>query len=301
MKKHCRVWVSVLTLCFIFMGATVAPAKELTDQLGRRVNVPDDPKRVVSLAPSITEIIYAIHEEDKLVGVTRFSDYPPPARNLPKVGTYIHLDLERIIALRPDFCIAVKDGNPKAIVDRIESFGIPTYAVDPRNLNAVMATVEEIGGLLGAEERARAVVHDMNRRIDRIKSLTKHLEHPPTVFFQIGITPIVSVGTDTFIHELITSAGGVNLARGEIPYPRYTKEQVISLAPEIFIITSMAREAVFDRVKQEWEEWPNIPAVKNHRIHLVNSDLFDRAAPRLVDGLEVLFRLFHPKLAERLQ
>ena len=129
-----------------------------------------------------------------------------------------------------------------------------------------------------------------------MKSLISQDTYRPGVFFQIGISPIVSVGTDTFLHELIVLAGGKNLADGKTPYPRFSREQVLALAPEIFIVTSMARQAVFERVKAEWRRWPSMPAVRNERIFLVDSNLFDRPSPRLVDGLEMLIKLIHPEL-----
>jgi len=278
------------------LGAPLLNARLLVDQLGRDINIPDNPKRVIALAPSITEIIYAIGQEHRLVGVTQFSDYPPQASSLPKVGSYIHLDLERIIALKPDLCIAVKDGNPHEVALRVESFHIPLYAVDPRNLEAVMETIIEIGKLLNAQKEASILADTMKKRIQKITSKTQNIQKRPRVFFQIGISPIVSVGTHTFIHELIELSGGTNLTKGDVPYPRYTKEQVISLSPDVFIITSMARQTIFENVKKEWQQWQSIPAVRNDRIHLVNSNLFDRAAPRLVDGLELLLELIHPSI-----
>jgi len=268
----------------------------VVDQLGRRVSVPADPRRIVSLAPSITEIIFELGRADRLKGVTQFSDYPQEARNLPRVGSYVHLDAERIVALNPDLCIAVKDGNPKAVIAKLEKLNIPVYAVDPRDLGSVLSTVMEIGRLLDSEEKALEIVAGMNVRIERVKAVVARAQEKPGVFFQIGISPIVSVGTGTFLHELIVMAGGKNLTAGPVPYPRYSREQVLGLAPEIFIITSMARGEVFERVKAEWSKWPDMPAVKNGRILLVNSDLFDRASTRLVDGLELMARLIHPEL-----
>jgi iron complex transport system substrate-binding protein len=145
------------------------------------------------------------------------------------------------------------------------------------------------------------LVRDMHSRIQRVKSLVEKAAHRPGVFFQIGISPIVSVGTPTFIHELIVLAGGTNLASGPIPYPRFSREQVLALSPEVFIITSMARAAVFEKVKAEWSQWPNLPAVRNKRIYLEDSNLFDRPTPRLVGGLELLVRLIHPELFEEKQ
>jgi iron complex transport system substrate-binding protein len=121
-------------------------------------------------------------------------------------------------------------------------------------------------------------------------------DHRPRVFFQIGVSPIVSVGTHTFIHELIVQAGGINVAQGPVPYPRFSREQVLDLAPEVIIITSMARTAVFNQVKAGWQQWPDLPAVRNDRIFIQESNLFDRPTPRLVDALEILARLIHPEL-----
>jgi iron complex transport system substrate-binding protein len=266
------------------------------DQLERKVTVPEDPRRVVSLAPSITEIVYALEREKRLKGVTRFSDYPPEAKKLPRVGSYVRLDVERIVALNPDLCIATKDGNPKAIIDRLTSLKIPVYVVNPHSIDTILETILEIGAILNADDKARNITDEMRIRIKRVKALVAEANYRPRVFFQIGISPIVSAGTGTFIHELIDIAGGKNLAAGRLAYPRFSREQVLALEPEVFIITSMARQAVFDEVAAEWRQWPKIPAVRDNRIYLVDSDLFDRPSPRLVKGLELLTRLIHPEL-----
>lgn len=289
------IGVMVMT-AFLIMPGTRLNAGEVTDLLGRKVVLPAPPLRVVSLAPNITEIIYAIKQEHRLKGVTQYSDFPVDAQRLPKVGSYVHLDLERIVALKPDLCIAIKDGNPRVVAERLESMGIPVYAVDPRNLDTVIESIRKIGGLLAAEREAQALTQTMRSRIERIKSMVSQTAYRPGVFFQVGIAPIVSVGTRTFIHELIEIAGGKNLAAGSIAYPRFSREQVLGLSPEIIIISSMARAAVFERVKAEWSRWPDMPAVRNQNIFIVDSNLFDRPSPRLVDALEVLVRRIHPEL-----
>lgn len=278
-----------------FTWTTPASAVTVIDQMGRKVHVPDDPQRVIALAPNITEIVFALKQERRLVGVTRYSDFPLEAAKLPKVGSYVHLDLERIVALKPDLCIAIKDGNPKTIVQKITSLNIPVFAVNPTSLDTVIETISEMGKLLDASQNAKNLVDNMRSRIYRVKARVEKTVHRPGVFFQIGISPIVSVGTPTFIHELIVLAGGTNLAAGPVPYPRFNKEQVIAISPEIIIITSMSRAAVFEQVKAEWNQWPHLPAVKNQRIFLEDSNLFDRPTPRLVDGLELLVRLIHPE------
>ncbi len=275
-----------------------ASAKTVVDQLKRRVVVSDKPLRVISLAPSITEILFFLELGDRLKGVTRFSDYPKQAAVLPKVGSYVNLDLEKIVSLKPDLCIAVKDGNPIEVIRRLELLDIPVYAVDPRDLDTLIETVLEIGHLLNADTIARRVTRDMVSRIQKIKTLTAQVVRRPGVFFQIGISPIVSVGANTFNDELIRRAGGRNLVKGPAAYPRFSKEQVLALAPEIIIICSMARQGGFERMKAEWNCWPSLPAVKNQQIYLVDSNLFNRPTPRLVDGLELLFQLIHPEFAE---
>ena len=276
----------------------LAHARPITDLLGRRVDVPDAPQRVVSMAPSITEIIYAVDRQDLLVGVTRYSDYPPAALDLPRIGSYVHLDLERIVSLKPDLCIATRDGNPKVVIDRLAALGIAVFALDPRNLETVMDTVRSIGDLLDAREEAKDLIGQMQGRIDAVHHRLRGIDERPGVFFQIGISPIVSAGTSTFIHELITAAGGKNLAAGPVPYPRFSREQVLALKPDVIIITSMARHAVFETVRAEWQRWPDMPAVKSGRIHLQESNIFDRPTPRLVDGLEQLAELIHPRSPE---
>ena len=297
-KKPRRPKVLCWMLLMLCINTTVCASDEIfvTDPVGRRMKIPQNPMRIISLAPNITEIVFALGQGHRLVGVTTYSDYPPQARRIQQIGSYVHPDLERIVSLAPDLCLAIKDGNPRDVVSRLESFGIPVYAVDPRDLNGVMAALLAMGGLLNTEDTAGRIVADMHRRIRAVEDRVMQADHRPRVFFQIGVSPIVSVGTHTFIHELIVQAGGINVAQGPVPYPRFSREQVLDLAPEVIIITSMARTAVFNQVKAGWQQWPDLPAVRNDRIFIQESNLFDRPTPRLVDALEILARLIHPEL-----
>lgn len=270
----------------------------VSDLLGRQLTIPEQPQRVVALAPSITEIVYALQKEESLVGVTRFSDYPQAAQALPKVGSYVHLDVERIAALKPDLCIGIKDGNPAVVVDKLQAMNIPVFAVNPHDLESVMQSILAIADLLGATHKARVIVDDMTARIQKVNACTAKETHTPRVFFQIGVSPIVSVGSNTFINELITLAGGVNVAAGGSAYPRFSREQVIALAPEVIVISSMARETIFEQVKNEWLQWPVIPAVANKAVFIAPTNIFDRPTPRLVDGLELLAQYIHPEIFE---
>ena len=147
------------------------------------MSVPDNPLRVVSLAPSITEIVFALGEGDRLKGVTQHCDFPAEAQSLPKVGSYVHLDLERIVALKPDLCIAVRDGNPGNVVTELEAFGIPVYTVDPRNLDTAVDTVLEVGQLLNATTKAQHLANEMRARIERVKVRVAGTGATPTGLF----------------------------------------------------------------------------------------------------------------------
>ena len=294
--KKCffMVVLSLLISSMAFANSDDDRVRIITDQLGRKVSIPVRPLRVIALAPSITEIVYALEAEEKLVGATMYSDYPEAAKRLPRVGSYIHLDLEKIVALNPDLCIAVKDGNPKETVLRIEKFGIPVFAVNPNGLKTVINAVKKLGNVLNADKKASEITSEMRQRMDHVKAFTSTLAKRPGVFFQIGISPIVSTGSGTFLDELIELAGGRNLAKGPKPYPRFSTEQVLSMKPDVIIITSMARAEIFETVKKDWESWPNLPAVKNNRVYVVESDILDRPTPRLVEGLEMLTGVIHP-------
>jgi iron complex transport system substrate-binding protein len=287
----------ILTLLLVFLSQTAEiTAGSVTDQVGRTLVVPENPTRIIALAPSITEIIYDLGQEKRLVGVTQYSTYPAAAESLPRVGSYVRLDIEKIVALKPDICLAIKDGNPKHIVDKIVGLGIPVYVINPRNLQQIMDTISRLGSLLNAEKAAAELVSGMEKRIEQVRTRVKTGRHKPRVFFQIDAEPLFSAGTNTFIHELIELAGGVNTAAGEVAYPRYSWEDIIVLQPEIVLISSMAGGLTPEYLIQSWKKWRLLEAVKNDRIFVVDAELFDRPTPRLVDGLEIIAAILHPEL-----
>jgi iron complex transport system substrate-binding protein len=290
----------ILALVLIFLlQAVLLIAGSVTDQIGRTLVVPENPTRVIALAPSITEIIYDLGQEKRLVGVTQYSTYPSEAELLPRVGSYVRLDIEKIVALKPDLCLATKDGNPKHIVDKIVSLGIPVYVINPQNIQQIMDTITRLGSLLHAEQTAAALVSDMEKRIRQVQARVKNRPDRPRVFFQIDAEPLFSAGTNTFIHELIELAGGINTTAGEVSYPRYSWEDIIVLQPEIVLISSMAGGLAPEYLLNSWKKWELLSAVKNDQIFVVDAELFDRPTPRLINGLEVIAAIIHPGLFEK--
>lgn len=292
-----RLYLLGLTAALLLaaaLPATPAAAEVLVDQVGRRVEIPAPPERIVSLMPSITEIVFELGEGHRLKGVTLYSDEPPAATELPRVGSYVNPDLEKIVSLRPDLCLAVRDGNPLQLVERLTELGIPVYTIDPRNLTEIMESVMLLGRVLGAEDRARDIVGRIRTKITAAAQKVAQAAARPRVFFQIDASPLVSAGSNTFIDQLITQAGGINLATGPTAYPRYSWEDVLLMQPEVVIIASMAGGYSEEELKAAWRRWPEVPAVRNKRLHVVNADLFDRPTPRLADGLALLVDILHP-------
>jgi len=273
----------------------VCPAATFTDALGNVVNLEKPPQRIVSLAPSLTEILYYLGLGDRVVGVTQFSYYPPEAAKKPKVGSYINLNVERIISLNPDLAIGTVDGNRAYEVRLLEQIGIPVYIVNPRNVREVISAIAAVGKICGTGTKAKELSSRLRERVDHVFQRTTSLRRP-LVFLQINVKPIMTVNRDTFHHDVIRLAGGLNICRDEpITYPRISLEEIIRKKPEVIIISSMERGGSFEEARKEWWKWSSIPAVKQGRVHLIDSDLLDRPSPRIVNGLENMFRLIHPE------
>ncbi len=294
MKKILIILVMILAAGLGTSGPS--RARTMIDQVGRSVRMPDHPRRIISLMPSITEIVFALGRQDRLMGATRFSTDPPAAALLPRVGSYVHLDLEKIVSLEPDLCLAQRDGNPRDIVEKIEQLGIAVYVLDPRDMAGIMDAIARLGEVLEAGEQAARIVGEMREKITAFQAVISRTARRPRVFFQIDASPIISAGSNTFIQQLITMAGGENLAAGATIYPRYSWEDILVMRPEVVLIASMAGGHSEMELKSAWMRWPRIPAVRDQRVHVVEADLFDRPTPRLLDGLRTLIPLIHPEL-----
>ncbi|MFV0438269.1 MAG: ABC transporter substrate-binding protein [Desulfopila sp.] len=296
-----RTSLTLLTYLFFLVlhVLQVAPATAglVVDQTGAEVDVPSSPRRVLALAPSLTEMIFSLQAGDRLVGATSYSNYPEAARKLPRIGSYVKLDLEKIVALQPDLCIAIKDGNPLRSIEAIKALGIPVFAIDPHTIDQITEAFLFVGDLLGASEKAEELVGEMKQRIALVQQKVAASRIRPRVFFQISDMPIISAGKDSYIDKLITMAGGSNLAGSMPAYPRFSWENILQMQPDIVIISSMTGGKSATALKDAWLKWPEIPASKHHRLYVVDADLFNRPTERLIDGLEILSDILHPEYA----
>jgi len=272
-----------------------ASSLKLEDEVGREVIFPFPPKRIVSLAPNITEILFSLGLDEEIVGVSIHCNFPAKAKSKARVGSYIRLDFEKITSLNPDLIIATAAGNTRDMVDRLWKLGFPTYVIYPKNFNDILKNIAHIGQVVNREKEARVIIEGMRKRSERVIELTKGLPRPK-VFIQIGDVPIVTVGKGSFADDLIRLAGGENTAgKDKEVYPRFGMEEILKRSPEVIVISSMNPRGDYQKIIQEWNRWKTIPAVKNGRIHLIDSDLIDRPSPRIIDGLEELASVLHPK------
>lgn len=294
--RHCSP-VIILVSLIIFVLCRPLQAETYRDDLGRNVTLEATPKRIVSLGPNITEILFAIGLDEEILGVTRFSDYPDGAKRKAVVGSYVNVNLEQILYLSPDLIISTSDGNPKGSIERLSSMDIPVFVIaPPQGIDDINSAILSIGRVTGRRNEAERLVDDMERRIGEVLTRLDGVT-ARSVFYQLGDNPLMTVGGGTFIDSLITLVGGRNIADGvtTLPYPRFSMEGVLAGSPEVIVISSMMKKKGSKAVLKKWDKWQEIPAVKSGQIHFINPDLIHRAGPRIVDGIDELAKMIHPE------
>lgn len=275
--------------------STAAFPLTITDDAGRQVTIKAAPQRIVSLAPSNTEVVYALGQGGLLVGDTEYSDYPPDAKNKPKVGGYAEIDLEKVVGLSPDLVLATSI-HTQGVVPEMEKRGLVVVVVEPKNVEDVATKVAFIGQLIGASDPASRLSAQLKNRIDAVSSQVASAKTKPRVFYEIDKT-LFTPGPGSFIDDMIARAGGANIAAdAKSAYAQLTPEVIIARDPEIIFLGDMYFGETPDKVMAR-PGWANLSAVKAGRIlPLPDENLFSRPGPRVVEGLEWLARSLHPDL-----
>ena len=257
----------------------------LTDDRGVTVRLAAPPRRIVSLAPSLTEIVFLLGREGSLAGVTRFCNYPPAASSLPKIGGVSDPDVERVISLSPDLVLCTTDGNPREKVRALEEMGIPCFAVSPQDLAAVFAAIRRVGALLGAAGRGEAEAAALRRRADRARAAGRgDGGESPRVLFAVSTSPVIAAGAGTFMDELVRLSGGRNVVAGLAGrYPRLSVEDLVALRPDVVFVAGMTG---VERFPEEVTRWVEIPAFRDGSVVTLDGDIVTRPGPRLVTALE---------------
>lgn len=272
-----------------------APAKPdgvatrtVLDAIGREVRVPVSPRRIVSLAPAITETLFAVGAGGQVVGVTRFCNFPAEVEALPDVGGFADPNVERIAQLGPDLVVFTADTVTRERFDAIVALGIPAYATDAEDLEGIAKSFRDIGALVGHAAEGEALAREFDQR--RLAVASKVASRPKRrVLFLFQANPAIAAGKDTFLDELVRAAGGTNVAvNAPTSYPRLGLEGILALAPEV-IFTTMPETA--ETLRGLLAGSP-IPA---ERIIPMEADLVERPGPRLVVGLERMAAVLHPE------
>lgn len=267
--------------------------REVVDEAGRRVQLPLHVDRIVSLAPNLTEIVFAVGAGDRLVGRTRYCDYPAEATKVPEVGDTMTPSIERIIALKPQIVLISTASQLEAFTRQLNEQRIAVYVTNPQSLEDVFRSIQTLGDLSGEYDRAARLVAGLRQRAETVEATTRQVK-PVKVFYQVSGEPLYTIGRESYLTDLVRRAGGVSVT-ADVPgaFPRFSDEAALAARPEAIILPSggsmgTANSAAVAALK-------NSPAVLNNRVYKINDDHLSRPGPRLIDGLEEMARALHPE------
>jgi iron complex transport system substrate-binding protein len=267
--------------------------REIVDDAGRRVSVPLRVDRVISLAPNLTEIVFAVGAGNRLVGNTSYCDYPAEAKAVEKVGDTLHPSLERIIALRPQVVLVSTASQLEVFTQQLQNQNIAVFVTDPHNLEGVFRSINQIGEILGQTTQANELVKKLQARTRAVEEAVKEAQKV-TVFYQLSAEPLYTAGKEAFATDLIRRAGGTSVT-ADVPgaWPKYSAESALAAHPDAIILPTggsmgAGNSAVAEALRQS-------PAVKSGRVYKINDDHLARPGPRAVDGLEEMAKALHPE------
>ena len=280
---------SAVQAFLLFLALTFTPAHadiSVRDDTGQVLRFAQAPKRIVSLAPHATELLFEVGAGSRIVGAVSYSDYPEEARRIPRVGGYRSLDMEAIAALRPDLIVAWASGNTPAQIDKLKQLGLPIYLSEPKRINDIASSLTRLGTLTGNNEVAQLAVAKFNRQLNTLR--TNYAGRPAVrVFYQIWNSPLMTVSGEQIIGDAIRLCGGENVFT-TLPTLTATVslEAVLQADPEVIVASGMAAQR--PPWLDDWKRWPRLRAAKADQLHFVSADYINRATPRLLQGVESL-------------
>lgn len=267
--------------------------RSVTDEVGRSVQVPEHPSRIISLAPSITETLFALGLGDKIVGDTDYCDFPAEAVKKPHIGSVQNPSLEKMVSLKPDLALGSPEANRRELIDQLARVGIPLYGVSDRNLDDVLRSVRDLGGLLDADKQAEALDSSLELRLRAVAERVQG-QPKPRVLFVTWYQPLITIGPHTFVADVIRRAGAISISddlSGD--WPRLSLEAVLARRPDVILLPrSQSYSPSLDDFRR-LPGWRDLAAVREGRVYLVQ-DTIVRPSPRIVDALEEVARILHP-------
>ncbi|KKO12457.1 cobalamin-binding protein [Pseudohongiella sp.] len=283
LRGHARCASVMATILLAVLPLTGTSDSDLGvfDDDGTRIVLPAPAKRIISLAPSMTELLFSLGAGDQLVGVMDYSDYPPEALSLPVVGRYDSLDMERIVALQPDLIVAWRSGNPRGALNRLATLGFPVYVAEPDSLASIGDHLQRLGILTGHAAEGAQLNRQFSRQIEQLRADFGDKE-PVRVFYQVWHSPMISVGGNELINDMINLCGGGNIF-AELPVgPKVNLEDVLARNPQVIIASGSSAQA--PAWLDEWLRWPQLAAVGNQHLYVIPPDQVQRHSLRALQG-----------------
>jgi len=279
------------------LAASPAVALTVRDMLGREVVLPGPPARIVSLVPSVTEIVFSLGAQDRLVGRTDFCDHPLAVRAKPSVGGMVNPNLETLVALKPDLVIGTDEGNREETFRQLERLRIPTYLVHANRIAETVDLIARVGELTGHQADAPRLTGEMLRRVEAVRRAVAPFRRP-RVLYVLWPDPLIVPGWASMLTELIEIAGGVSITAGDgDAYPRLSLEAAVTRAPEVIILAdhSTGASTAGRAAPEKWQRLVSVPAIRAGRLHSADLSILHRYGPRVPEGLETLARMIHPE------
>ena len=275
-SKILIAWVVDLLL-ISFSGAA-----EIIDDEGNLVRLEKPAKRIISLAPSLTELVYAAGAGSRLIGVVEYSDYPASADSLPVVGRFDGLDIERILELKPDLIVAWQSGNPKSSITQLKNLNLEVYVAEPKNLSSIASHIEKLSVLTGTESRAQIAIQEFDSIYGELKRRYNN-KSKVKIFYQLWDRPIITVGGNELINDIIELCGGENIF-GDLPQlaPKIDQESVLIRNPKVIVASGSNTER--PQWLDEWKLWPQLTAVAEENLYFIIPELLQRHTPRALLG-----------------
>ncbi|CUT01068.1 iron complex transport system substrate-binding protein [Candidatus Kryptobacter tengchongensis] len=280
-----------LIFLILYIGNQLFTQIKVYDDLGRKIEFESPPQRIVSLAPSITEILFFLGLGDRVVGVTRYCNFPPEAQRKRVIGGVIDPNYEIIASLKPDLIIMTVEGNTREAFDKLSELGFKIFVTNPRNFDGILKTILDFGKICGVEARANYLVDSLKLELEKIKDVNTG-KKKPKILVLISLNPLMSAGKNTFINEIIERAGGVNVA-GKLKqnYPIFSREEILKVNPDMIILTESEIEK--EELLKQFPEWRYINAVKENRIFKIEPDIILRPSPRVILATKVIAQMIN--------
>ncbi|WP_027210160.1 cobalamin-binding protein [Burkholderia sp. WSM2232] len=286
MTPFARLARLILATALVAAALPARASISVTDDTGAIVTLPVAAQRVISLAPHVTELLYAAGGASKMVGAVSYSDYPPEAKQLPRVGDNKSLDLERIVALKPDLIVVWRHGNAQRQLDRLRELHIPLFFSEPHRLDDVAVSVTKLGQLLGTSSTADSAAAAYRREIAQLRA--QYAKRPAVnVFYQVWDQPLMTLNGEHMVSDVIELCGGRNVFAALQPLvPTVSTEAVLAVNPEAIVTAAPGATRPDTPLPQlgAWRAWPRLLAVENNNLFAIDGDLINRPAPRIVEG-----------------